>query len=169
MSSYNMEELYSWQTVGGMAALPEPNRRYVRRYSKLRKCPVFTLLGAFDIYQHCLKEVMCMRAETKMKKRGWLPRLPMVGCGGRKAKMIEYILAARDDKNRVMELKLMCSYFQAEEIVDLYEGLFNDICGVLPEHDEKFREFMKRCQGKKLIEISGSGWRKVVRRTELKY
>ncbi len=160
------EGLLTWCGVSSNTlVLPEPSLKRVIRYERHGMIPLRVLLGVFDIFWECTRRVA--RAKTDKVE---LIKLPMKGCGDRKQKIDELIkLACRKrDLKRVLELRMMCHVFQAEEIAELYAGLMNHIIGGLPKMGEKFFEWLKRLHSVGMFEYKTGrdGWKYAKRISE---
>lgn len=160
------EELLTWKKVSShMLVLPEPSRKNVARYERRGLISLRALLGVFDIYWECVH-----RVTRSMVDKVDLVKLPSRGCGARKQRMDELIKKARYDRDteRVLELRMMCHIFQAEEIIDLYGGLMHYIIGGIPERNEKFYDWLKRMHGLKKFKYKTgrNGWKYTKRVSE---
>ena len=159
-----IEEEIEWRNLCGGLGFSNPNVKRLTQDQKGARAQIMSLFGAFVVYWSAIDVVARFQAVEGWKKK-LSPRVPSYRCGVRKIVMKKAITAAREhgDWEEVMRLRRLCAYYQADELVQIYSGYIGDICGALPGlRDRKFSAWLKELVRRNKVEISGSGWKKVV-------
>ncbi len=146
----------SWRYYAGIGLLPRPPKKKVEHYIYTRCIPLIALLGYYDGWRLAIQIV-----EDKKDKRRMIS-MPSVFFMKKRLQKMEHALTdafVYKDRKRIQELRLMCTYYNAQEVMSIYENVFFAVMNEIPERNENFITWLNRLERMDKIKYRGKkGW-----------